>query len=134
MATASEACMKVTKGRIDNGADEMRLIVRNMNRARESFNSEYTSEELLQLYRMQWASGWDISPDQWTPRQVREALAGRAPQWDENEQPRYAPSGDGLVRSLCCDAEVTTQHEATETMSEDIDVCTACGEECATDD
>jgi hypothetical protein len=102
MSTASEACIKATQGRIDNGADEMRLIVRNMNRTRESFNARYTSEQLIQIFRMHLACGWDIDPDEWTPRQVREALAGTVPTWDIRQRATYAQR-----LSECCLAEVT---------------------------
>lgn len=49
----------------------------------EGFNQQYTAEELLKIYRAYKASGWDITPDDWTARQVRRALtAGEAPDWD----------------------------------------------------
>lgn len=90
MATASLTVFIVTRGRVDNGADEMRLIVKNMDATRESFNQAFTSEQLLQIFRMQLASGWDFSPDQWTPRQVKEALQGITPAWNEEEEPIYS--------------------------------------------
>jgi hypothetical protein len=72
------------------GGDELRLIVRNMDSTRESFNDSYTTEQLIQIYRMQLASEWDFYPDQWTARQVREALAGKVPRWTDDEKPLYA--------------------------------------------
>lgn len=39
----------------------------------------WTAEEWLRLARAFQASGWDITPDQWSPRQLREALHKRRP-------------------------------------------------------
>ena len=72
------------------GAEELRLIVSNMNTTSETFNDRYTLEQLVQIGRMLLASEWDIYPDQWTDRQVREALKGIPPQWDKaTEKPIY---------------------------------------------
>ena len=71
-------------------AQELRLLVQNMNRCNESFLDQFTVDELIQLFRMQRESGWDFSPDQWMERQVREGLEGIAPQWNEHESPTYA--------------------------------------------
>lgn len=40
--------------------------------------------ELLQIRRMWLASEWDFFPDQWTERQLSEALMGKPPRWDDN--------------------------------------------------
>lgn len=77
------------------GAEELRLIVRNLDTCRESFNDQHTADELLQIGRMWLASDFDISPDHWTPRQVREALKGRPPTWDANERPTYGRKAVG---------------------------------------
>lgn len=72
------------------GADELRLIVQNMNVTRESFNDQYTLEELIQIYRMHLLSEWDFYPDEWTSRQVKEALKGIPPKWNKKtEKPYY---------------------------------------------
>lgn len=71
------------------GAEELRLIVSNMDATREGFNDDKTVEQLIQIGRMLLASEWDIYPDQWTRRQVREALKGRPPTWDDQERPTY---------------------------------------------
>lgn len=89
MVTASVHAINATKGRIETGADELRLIVRNIDATRESFLERFTAEELLQLFRMQLASGWDFYPDQWTARQVAEALRGVVPTWTDDECPVY---------------------------------------------
>ena len=74
------------------GADELRLIVRNMDSCPEWFLDRYTTEQLVTLFRAQLACGWDWMPHQWAPRQVREALCGIVPQWDEDEQTVYGGS------------------------------------------
>lgn len=92
--------MSKAKNRIDRGklviddqvltgAEEMRLCVSNMNVNRESFNNRFTAAQLLQINRMLILSEWEIYPDQWSARQVREALNGTPPQFDENERPVY---------------------------------------------
>lgn len=63
------------------GAEEMRLCVSNMNHTMEGFNDRYTAAQLIQINRMLVASEWEVFPDQWTKRQVKEALAGKPPQW-----------------------------------------------------
>ncbi len=72
---------------------------RNANCCNESFNQRWTLEQLVQIHRVFRRCGWDIYPDAWTPRQVREALAGVAPQWDEvTERPVYDPGhGDDFT-------------------------------------
>jgi hypothetical protein len=48
----------------------------------------WTAEEWCRLYDAYKASGWDITPDEWTEWQVRDALwFGIAPDWDENGEP-----------------------------------------------
>lgn len=63
------------------GAEELRLIVRSMNSTCEGFNDRFTLEQLVQIYRMYLASEWEILPNRWTPRQIKEALAGKPPAW-----------------------------------------------------
>jgi len=80
------------------GAEELRLIVENMNITREDFNDRFTAEQLVQIGRMLLASEWDIYPDQWSDRQVREALAGKPPRFDARERPVYH---DNSTRIQC---------------------------------
>lgn len=79
----------VVNGNTLSGAEELRLCISNMNTTNESFNDRYSAEQLIQINRMLVLSGWDIYPDQWTQRQVREALAGTPPRFDDNERPIY---------------------------------------------
>ena len=72
------------------GAELLRLIVSNLNATTESFNDQYSLEELIQIHRMFLLSEWDIYPDCWTKRQVKEALQGIPPQWTRNERPKYS--------------------------------------------
>ena len=72
------------------GAELLRLIVSNINATRESFNDKYSIDELIQIHRMFLLSDWDIYPDEWTKRQVKEALEGIPPQWTKNEKPKYS--------------------------------------------
>ena len=60
-----------------------------MNACNETFLSSFSTEELILLFRMQLASGWDIYPDHWEFRQIGEALRGIAPQWTDDETPKY---------------------------------------------
>ena len=70
---------------------ELRHMVSNFNRVTESFNQRFSMEELVQIHRAWMASGWDFHPDQWTERQVQEALQGKAPRWNDQEEPVYDP-------------------------------------------
>ena len=72
------------------GAELLRKVVMNMDTTTESFNDRFTAMQLVQLGRMLLASDWDIYPDQWTARQVKQALRGWPPHFDENEKPVYA--------------------------------------------
>jgi hypothetical protein len=77
------------------GMEKLRIAVNALNYCRESFLDQFTSEELLKIHAAWTASGWDIFPDQWTARQVQEALQGTPPKWtDEECTPVYS---DGTV-------------------------------------
>lgn len=71
------------------GAEEMRLCISNANITSESFNDRYTAAQLLQINRMLILSEWEIYPDKWSTRQVREALKGMPPRFDNDERPVY---------------------------------------------
>jgi hypothetical protein len=76
------------------GIDLLRLILGNLDHTREDFmlpatGAPFTVEQLLQIGRMHLLSGWDFYPDQWTARQVAEALAGKPPRWDDDERAVY---------------------------------------------
>ncbi len=71
------------------GAEELRRAAALFSNCNESFNCEHSAAQLLTLWRMYTVSGYDITPDRWSPRQVAEALEGRAPKWDENLRAVY---------------------------------------------
>lgn len=75
------------------GADLLRRVVGNMNATREGFNHEFTAEQLIQIGKMLLLSEWDILPDRWTKRQVKEALAGTPPRWTDSGKPVYQKKG-----------------------------------------
>lgn len=70
--------------------EHLRLIVQNFNSCNETFNSRFTAVQLLALHKAWMLSPWDKNPDIWTTRQIREALRGTPPDWDENEKPVYS--------------------------------------------
>lgn len=71
------------------GMEKMRQIVKALNNCNESFLDQFRFEELIKIYSAWLASGWTFLPDQWTERQVKEALRGIVPNWDFNEKPVY---------------------------------------------
>lgn len=90
----------MTKQLERTGAEELRAVVSIIDGLRESFNDRFTAEQLLKLVRMHWASEWDIPPDEWTPRQIRESLRGKPPRWDDGERPVYGKSAVTVVARL----------------------------------
>lgn len=69
--------------------EHLRLMVQNFNSVNETFNTRFSMLELLAIHRAWMLSEWDIFPDNWTPRQIKEALKGLPPQWDNDEKPNY---------------------------------------------
>lgn len=94
--TANPLVFEKTGKRIAFGCDELRQIVKLMDMNSESFNQQYTAEELVRIFQMCMISDWDFLPDQWEEKQVLEALNGYIPQWDNNEEPIY--NGPRLMR------------------------------------
>ncbi len=45
-----------------------------------------SAEQLLTIFDAYMASGWDITPDYWTDKQVDSALAGIPPKFDDMER------------------------------------------------
>lgn len=56
----------------------------------ETFNQRFRVEDLLIIRRCWLAAEWDFFPDQWTQRQVKEALKGIVPRWTTDEKPDYS--------------------------------------------
>lgn len=77
------------------GVDELRKAVNVINGMRESFNDRFTIAQLVNLWRALHMCEWDIAPDEWSGRQVNEALRGIVPQFRESNG-----SAADRVRSL----------------------------------
>jgi hypothetical protein len=77
-----------------DGPDE---LTRTYNLMRNTRNAErWTAEEWLRLGRAYRAGAWDVTPDEWTEQQLREALRKRnplAPQWGYKSGPENAYTG-----------------------------------------
>lgn len=67
------------------GAQELRAAVKAFDYCNESFLDQFTSEELIKIYRVLQKCEWDFLPDTWTKRQVKEALQGKVPRWDDSK-------------------------------------------------
>lgn len=68
--------------------EQMRRVVDWCDDQNETFVCSLTLPQLLMLKRMSLLSAWDFYADQWTREQVRMALRGVAPQFDQHtEQP-----------------------------------------------
>lgn len=83
------------------GIDILRKAVNLFNNCNETFNQQFTENELLKLYRMFSICGWDIPPDRWTVDQIDGALIlGKVPAWDDDEKP--ARSEAPPICQNCC--------------------------------
>ena len=81
------------------GIDFLRSAIRILDGNHEGINQDYSAIELLKLVDAMLRSGWDITPDAWTPRQRREALRGIVPCFRDFEM------GD-KPGSACCDGYI----------------------------
>lgn len=78
--------------------NELRAAVTALNECREDFLDKYPAADLLNIWRAWRACGWDIYPDQWTDRQLREATTLRIiPRWIASDEgnatkPDYSPA------------------------------------------
>lgn len=68
----------------------LRDMVAAFDMVNEEFNWRFTLTELVRIWDAWNQCGWDFYPDQWSDRQVREALRGIAPDWDDRERPVFA--------------------------------------------
>ena len=75
----------------DSGINELRFAVRLFNDCKESFNERFAPGQLVTLARCYQASDWDYYPDQWTERQVEEALQGFVPDWERDDDIHILP-------------------------------------------
>ena len=68
----------------------LREMIAAFDQVNEEFNWRFTLPELVRIWDAWNQCGWDFYPDQWSDRQVREALRGIAPDWNDREQPVFA--------------------------------------------
>jgi len=72
------------------GVELIRAIADMSRWTSEDFWAGKTAEQVIAIGRAHRASEWDFLPDQWSPRQVEEALEGIVPRWGgEDERPLY---------------------------------------------
>lgn len=70
------------------GIDQLRAAVAAFNGCNESFLQRYDANDLLKLWRAWRASEWDIYPDQWSARQLRDAIClGKPPRFNADDSP-----------------------------------------------
>ncbi len=69
------------------GIEELRKAVNVFDNCRESFNDRFTMTQLITLWRALHLCEWDITPDEWSERQVNEALRGIVPQFRDYSGP-----------------------------------------------
>lgn len=74
------------------GIETLRLMVKNYDGyCGDGFLSQFSLDELVLIHRLWMKSGWDISPNEWSERQMHEALYQQIiPKWNsETEEPEY---------------------------------------------
>jgi hypothetical protein len=75
--------------------EKMRMAINTFAYCNETFLQRYNVKQLMKIHSIMVSCEWDFLADQWTERQLREALKGIVPKWDDNEKPVYAK----LIRS-----------------------------------
>jgi len=73
----------------DTPMEMLREMVDSFDNCNESFLDDKTVPQLLTIYNCWMRCGWFIRPDEWTTKQVKEAMEGIAPDWDAEERPVY---------------------------------------------
>lgn len=58
----------------ETGIERLRIAVSIFDRCRESFLEPFSARDLLRIYDAHMQCEWDLYPDQWTDRQVDEAV------------------------------------------------------------
>lgn len=79
--------MKRAELELMTGIDRMRRAVSAFGDCNESFLQSFSEDSLMKLWRAWALSPWNFRPEYWTVLQIREALTGIVPNWDENEMP-----------------------------------------------
>lgn len=65
------------------GIELVRYAARLFDYCNETFNQQYSAEELLKIADACQKSEYDFLPDTWEDRQIKEAIAGKVPRWRE---------------------------------------------------
>jgi hypothetical protein len=65
--------------------ERIRALVRFFSSHSESWNSQWSISELVAIHDAYQRSEWLIEPRLWTDRQIREALLGIAPNWEDGD-------------------------------------------------
>lgn len=78
--------------------DHLRLIVQNFDSLNETFNQRFSFDQIIAIHKAWMLSEWDKNADTWTARQVREALRGIPPHWDDDEKPVYRTKSEADLR------------------------------------
>jgi hypothetical protein len=73
-----------------SAAELLRAVVAMCDFCNESLWDRYSVKQIVAIYAAYDQCGWDFAPDQWTTKQLREALQGIAPDWDRTEAPLYS--------------------------------------------
>jgi hypothetical protein len=73
----------------DTPMEMLRDMVDSFNGCNEYFMDDKTIPQLLTIYNVWMRSGWLFRPDEWTTKQVEEAMDGIAPDWDAKERPVF---------------------------------------------
>lgn len=68
------------------GMELVRYAVRLLNGCQETFNDSLTAEDAIKIADAMQRCAWDITPDRWEPKQVRQALAGIVPEFRQDEK------------------------------------------------
>lgn len=71
------------KKKIKRDMNFLRTAVELLDTVNEGFNDRYNVTELLAIVESWMTSEWDIPPDEWTTRQVKEAIKGKPPMFRE---------------------------------------------------
>lgn len=87
------------------GIDILRSAVKVLDYNNESFNQLFSAEELLKIVDINSQTGFDLFPDEWTSRQLEEALQGIVPQWREDEHGNLTPIYKTQTVEEACDTE-----------------------------
>lgn len=69
------------------GIDGLRNMVKQFNYCNETFLQKYSIQELIKIGKALSKIEWDYLPDQWTEKQINDALNDRVPQWDSEGNP-----------------------------------------------